>query len=476
MSDRPINKSFDTVGDWHLPEAPDRIIAGSLCYTPQGSELHLSEAFRPLRSKIQWGEYQQPYSVIHGTTRDGEAMTLLNVQRVNMSLKFGSGGLRQPEKLFSAWLLIGGHVSTDHLYPEVSFRVPGLQVWLSPTAIEHSMEPSGKKDGTTFSWRVHSPPKKTMRIHPIETTLDWGIGWDSKGTNFTSIAVTVSGWVTVRPDTPKSIEWYMEQQGKIGTMLAFVAGTPMSPDCIEASIDDSPRKISVMVALSDPKYCSYTNLYEFYMPLAAMGIGMAEALNTWFKVYPKVATPSQLALDVLSSKNRWINVEFLLLMQALEGFHRGLFEGQYMPENQYESVKKALGDAIPANLASDHKDALRMRIRYGNQVSLRKRLRILSTRLSELIRIKIFGGKGKVPSQWVDTRDYYTHWDEDLRSNVLDGQGLYNANVRMKHFLSALFLDLMGIPQQAILKALDGSSRMSQHLLQLNAAERRGDE
>ena len=42
-----------------------------------------------------------------------------------------------------------------------------------------------------------------------------------------------------------------------------------------------------------------------------------------------------------------LHIEFLSLMQALEGFHRALYEGLYMDEQGYASVKKALGDAIP---------------------------------------------------------------------------------------------------------------------------------
>jgi hypothetical protein len=160
-------------------------------------------------------------------------------------------------------------------------------------------------------------------------------------------------------------------------------------------------------------------------------------------------------------------------MQALEGFHRALFFGNYIDDGEYELVKKALGDTIPAGLGSDHKDALRSRIRYGNQLSLRKRLDELAKGLPEEIGRTILGNDGKAPRSWIDTRNYYTHWDEELRANVLDSQGIYNANVRLRHFLRALYLNLMGIPSNAVLKSLRNSSRSSQHLIQLNIKERR---
>jgi hypothetical protein len=160
-------------------------------------------------------------------------------------------------------------------------------------------------------------------------------------------------------------------------------------------------------------------------------------------------------------------------MQALEGLHRALFAGTYMDDNDYESVKKTLGDAIPAGLSPDHKDTLRSRIRYGNQISLRKRLDELVKGLPEEIGTIILGGEGSVPRNWIDTRNYYTHWDEELRGSVLDTQGMYNANVRLRHLLRVLHLNLMGIPPEAVVKSLRNGSRSSQHLTQLNIRERR---
>jgi hypothetical protein len=156
-------------------------------------------------------------------------------------------------------------------------------------------------------------------------------------------------------------------------------------------------------------------------------------------------------------------------MQALEGFHRALFESNYMDDGSYETVWTTLVDAIPQGLKPEHRDALKTRIRYGNQFSLRKRLNVLANLFPESILTIILGGDGKIPREWIDTRNYYTHWDEELRSNVLDAYGMYCANIRMRHFLRALYLNLMGIPKEAIIESLRNTSDASQHLIQLNA-------
>jgi hypothetical protein len=214
-------------------------------------------------------------------------------------------------------------------------------------------------------------------------------------------------------------------------------------------------------------------LLDFFMPKGAIGTALEGVVSQWFERYAKVEVPSQLAMSVMTSDKLWPHVEFLSLAQALEGFHRGLFDGTYATPADYEGVRKALSDAIPQTVGPDHKDALRTRIRYGNEFSLRKRLNELAAMLSPAIRTLIFGPDGTVPQQWIDTRNYYSHWDGELRANILDGQEMIYAIPRMRHFLRALYLQLAGIPQQALQQALSNASDDSQYLAQINAIERR---
>jgi len=367
MSVHPLNESFDILGEWYLPENPSRKLAGKLLYTPERTELHLNEAFQPLRGKIYSGGSEQSYPVIYGTTIKGEAITLLDVLQIGVSFNIGSGGMKQPEQLISSWLVVGAHVPPDFAYPQISFRVPALQVWLSRKIIEYSFGNEQAPGPFSQSYRILPVNVETNPIPSIDATLDWAISWNSNFDVFTSISVEVSAWVTIKPSSPKTIEWYFEQQSTIAAMLAFLSGVPMSPDCIEASIGEPHHNVSVLVTMRDAYYCTFKNLHDFYMPRSAMGVDLNEVVARWFEVYRKVHMPSQLALSVLASEKLWLHVEFLSLMQALEGFHRGLFDGNYMEGDGYESVKKTLSDAIPTELASDHKDALRSRIKYGTR-------------------------------------------------------------------------------------------------------------
>jgi ApeA N-terminal domain 1 len=472
---RSFNDSFETVGEWFLPDNPNRRIAGTLSYTPAGAEIHLNEAIRPLEGAI-YAVTGEPYPILYGSTRDGDAMTVIEAHHMGVSINFGSGGIRQPERLYSTELIIGAHVPVGFAYPEIRFRVPGLEVWLSRQLIEESLqknESTGRFLNRTY--RLKFPPEETSRVDIVDANLKWLVEYQSQSGPF-SISVTTAGWISVQPDSPQPFEWYLDQLTKIATLLTFLAGGSMLADAILASIDNSRRRASILLPRPPTKHWTPSNLSNFFISRGGMGGGFNKIIATWFEEYPKIHQPSQLALNVMLSDNLWHHVEFLSLIQALEGFHRALYPGEYMSRSDYREIERALREAVPANATSDHRQALHARIRYGYQFSLAKRLGELASRLTPQVRALIFGPDERVPRKWVDTRNYYTHWDEDLRPNTLGHQEMIYAHVRMRHFLRALYLDLAGVPQETILTALNNTSLESQYLIQLNAAEIRRDD
>ncbi len=162
-------------------------------------------------------------------------------------------------------------------------------------------------------------------------------------------------------------------------------------------------------------------------------------------------------------------------MQALEGLHRALYKGKYMDESEYTNVKSELTAAIPNNVKPDHKEALKSRIKYGNQISLRKRLDELISILSLNSRNSLFGIGNGIPRTWIDTRNYYTHWDDELLSNVLDIQSIYYANEKMKCFICVLYAQLAGVCPDDIDRAFLGSGRMAQQMVNINVVQSRNE-
>ena len=461
----PDGVSF--AGDWWLPSGANRKIPGMLAWSKNKATLELHDSFIPLRSGPLL-QSSQPQPVIHGTTTDSKLVSVLDASWSRGNVSFGQAGMQRPESFLSHLVVIGAHVDKETLYTEVRVRIPGLQTLLGIGWIEETFVQKTEHLPACMIYRAHGVQEERIGIPPISATLGWGIDRQFSGDRLTRLSITSAAHLRIAPDQPQNLDWFFEQLFKVTTLLAFIAGAPMSADQVTVKVAASNADAHLLIGWNNPVYCPYRSAHEFFLLRGTMVVNLDAVFQTWFRIYDTVAAPSQLALSVLSSERPWIHAEFLLLMQALEGFHRAVADGTYMPPDDYETVRHALTTAIPAAVESSHRDALKSRIKYGNELSLRKRIDDLAGRLDASLRTRIFGGTGAVPQKWIATRNYYTHWDEASRDDALDTPDMYYASVRLRHFLRVLYLDFVGIPQASITKALDGTNKESQHLLQLN--------
>lgn len=473
MAEHLIPNPVDFVGEWFLPdEENSRRIAGTLAWSSHRATLQLHDSFTPLRGAI-YGDEAHPYPAVHGISVRSQFITVLKASGVSSDISFGPAGVHQFERLISSWVVIGAHVVPQTLYSEIRVRIPGLQIWIGRSGVQQTLIHKTEESWPGVIYHIEGLPEETTEVPCLTATLGWGIDRNFSGDLITEISVKSSACLRIQAKSPQQLDWFFQQLGKATTLLSFLAGAPMSPDHISAKIAEPNIDVEVLVALREGKYCTHKYIHNFYMLRNNMEADLGAVFAKWFELYDSVAMASQLALSVLNSKDLWLHVEFLTLMQALEGFHRATMPSLYTSEKEYDPIRQALNNAIPKNVASDHKDALKSRIKYGNEISLRKRLDALVERLPLTLRKYILGGDGTVPRSWVETRNYYTHWDEDSRSLVLDDIEMHRAGVRMRHLLRVLYLDLVGIPYSAIAKSLNNACDNSQYLIQLNNMEYR---
>lgn len=467
---RALSEPFEISGHWFVPENPNRKVSGVLAYTPQRTELRLLESFEPIQRQLAQGIVERP--VIYGKTEKSEAVTVLRAVLDGGSLSFGAAGMSTPENWLCLRTIYGDYVKAEPTFEKMRCRVPGLPVWQSQKLVEHSYQTHDDGHGEYTNYRIHDPPVEKIPLSDSEIESEWFIEITKSLSHF-NVAVKIEGWFTIQPRTPQPLAWFLEQQEKMATLLTLLAGTQMLPDALQVPATKPPRQASVLFSRPDVTYCDYKNVHDFFLPRCDLGAEWSEIIQKWWEVWPKITSPGQLAMSIFGSRDLWPHIEFLSWMQALEGLHRALCKGVYMDPAAYEAVKETIVDAIPSEVSSAHRDALKSKIRYGNELSLAKRLKELAERLGEPIRLKIFGVGAKVPRTWIDTRNFYTHWDEALRENILSGQEMMNSNLRLSLFLRCLYLNLVGVPDSALSAALGGVHRASQWLIQINGRERR---
>jgi ApeA N-terminal domain 1 len=346
------------------------------------------------------------------------------------------------------------------------------ELWLSKRIVHFDPEEYALSGGDTANYKVKQPDQDVIRLESIFSTVSLGTIVQMPGMPFVDLKVTAESYSRFTPDVPKELDWHIKRSMALCAFLTLSAACPMYPSRIQAKIHQDSEPIHILVGLQRRQTCKFEHLHEFFLVRGALGIELADAIKKWFSVYEKFETACGLTVSVLNSEGLWLHVEFLSLMQALEGYHRSAFDGLYMKDADYEPVKTALSTAIPIDVSADHRSALKARIRYGNQWALRKRLADLTTKLEEQTKKLLLGVVGAIPDRWVDTRNYYTHWDESLRGAVLDNAEMLYACVRMKNLLRVLYLREAGIPFEQINQALKHTSDAAQQLIFANARNR----
>ena len=469
-----LNDTIDIAGEWWDSEHTDPIIPGQLTFARnKGIELRVNQAFNPPHGAVRPGDPNPRYECIHGITVKGEAVTLIGAQQLGTSFNFGTGGVRQPGRIHARILVMGAHLPPQFSFPKISFRVPSLQVWLSQQVIAHQMRFDAENKLARQDYSLGRMPDEKFQIPAIASTISVHYSWSSNADAYSSVQLSVAAWFGIKPDTPQLVDWFLEQDDKLLTLVSFLASQVMVTDAIQAQIDDSNHRVSVLFASKEAATPKQKHPSDYFLSRSSISIPFSECCNKWFDVAQKVEKPAALTKSVMASDDLWLHMEFLSLVQALEGFHRSLHDGKYMEDTAYKAVRNELQNAIPESVSADHRAALKSRVRYGNQYSLRKRLGELEASLTEEIRRHVFGPTKSILTTWVDTRNYYTHWDEELKSNILESQEMYYANVRLAHFLRTLFGLLVGVPPSDIEAAFLGSSNSAQQLVQINIIARR---
>ncbi len=104
MNPLPLTESFESVGEWFLPEAPDRKITGRLSYKDRRTELHLYGVFQPLHGSVHVSDLAQAYPLVYGVA-EGRPMTLMKVRKIGVSFS----NAHSSERLQALLLVVGAH-------------------------------------------------------------------------------------------------------------------------------------------------------------------------------------------------------------------------------------------------------------------------------------------------------------------------------------------------------------------------------
>jgi len=447
---------FEHRGKWWLPAQEDNQIDGTLTYSPtDGATLELAGDFADPSRAIG----RQGFStarLILGTTASGKRITLLNCAESHRSRGAAYGAGYATSSYRADVALVGTHFPN---YEEVTFaslhvHYSHLDAWSSFRYFDHAQE-----EGVTKISYTRPAPTVAHLDEGVAVSVTSAGSEDWEGSPPRRVTIEREARIGIRIGEQAHFDKFLKPMRLTQIFLSLGVGTAVHPLKVTATREEMLEDVPVPQQVE-----------SFYQPPLAvppqrtvLPSGMTftledisdrfePLLRNWFESAELLVPVVNLYFATLTESGMFAEHRFLTLARALESFHRRRCGGQYLPPDDYEPAYRHLVGAIPDWIVQEHRDALRARLKYGYEYSLRKRLTDIFNAHESVMRT-VFPDDTAFIQKVVKTRNYLTHYDEDDRQNAaIDGLELHRLATGLRTLLEVCFLSEIGFTSEELRK------------------------
>jgi hypothetical protein len=443
---------FELKGFWWLPDAPENKISGTLNFRGSAEiSLDLLGSFQMPGSS---GVIEQQ-DLILGFSQDGRKITVYDSFVSSSEIKM-PGILNTTYT--SNYLFFGKHYTnpSEIIFNKCMCSFSYLEQWLAKRV--YKTEPI-KKDcggisGFTFNYLI--PEEKRINIPAIEAELSFVSRFTTKNDNFNSFTCSHTSYVEIEPKIPKDFKWHLNKIIGLQSIMTFFVGEPAKVRRVRCTPLDSEKEQVEMFFLNST-FDEKDKVSPFDMFFAMPQIPNIDvALNNWFAKSDQLNEVFDLYFGTIYHPHSYLNFNFLALTQAFESYHRNMVGGHYLDRDTYiKSHYDSMVKAIPAGIENGFRQSLKKRLEFGYELSLRKRLTDTIKSMDEQLQ-KLFIGNFKRDTfigKVINTRNYFTHFDNTTADDVAHGSDLYALNVKLSYLIAILILKELEVSDQHILNA-----------------------
>jgi hypothetical protein len=453
-SGEALFKEFTLNGHWWLPSNPSGAAYGTLSYSVDRIKLRLDRAITPeLHTAYAVGSVKIP--VILGRANDSSSVTILR------AFYWSSEG--SEIDLLANEIIVGAHL--DAATAAVRTAIVGfsnLEEWTSWKLVEQSTENGGVSFLVAKELAPHLQIIELPLLKKLTLSTDLQVSHSSVETTLTN-----HSHFTLEFANLATLQTVTESVRSLGNLLALLIDDPVQPTTIRLAIKPEPDAADMFAhyvippGAREPKKKPEFEMLILFDDLKQTNT--AEALfRNWFQQEQLLRPVYDLLLSTVYSPGQYVQSIFLSLAQALESFHRKVYEGSYVPNEQYCSIKDALIGAIPAGVEHKLSAKLKAMLEYGNELSLKSRLDNLFGGLQR-DHLQHLSGTDN-PRQFirllVDIRNYLTHYEGKKPAILNSSVEMYNLNRRITALLMLLVLTHLGLPEDFVFLPIVGRLRL----------------
>ena len=270
----------------------------------------------------------------------------------------------------------------------------------------------------------------------------------------TEAKITQRTFFTLKSEEPCNIDLFISLAHKISHLISFAVDETVSIKNVSArKYKENDESVHLYSKKTKVFYCSTTYTKNIPKCLAwdmlfnfnTIKDNTEEVFNKWINAYENLSPTLFLYFSTKNNSINKIESKFLALAQALETYHRRLSDEKLMADDIYESLLSGIINSCP----KEHKNWLYGRLKYGNEITLSKRLKKIIEPFKEY-----FGNneqRQKLIKKIVDTRNFLTHYDKSLiDKSANSGRELYILYYKMEIILQLNFLQMIGFTSEDI--------------------------
>lgn len=337
----------------------------------------------------------------------------------------------------------------------LSAYLPGVGEWLKEDFLDFDMEEYKFKQTKRIYHPIPLPGIATIKLYS-KLTIDI----DSLYMDKKFIAYPES-YVTIEFEEARNIESAVNIFTYVENFFNFICLTPHSTNVFTSDISKKKDKYRKTLYILNPSgHKNYQReemrndkdlLFNFNDISDINGV-----FKKWITQYRRIEEIVQ-ALTLLRSTNVSEDMRFTTIINALEAVHRRYYDSKTMSDDDYSKKVKEITDQIQH---TTDKDFVSGKLQYGNEMSLRKRLKNVCA-----IGVKhgIDEPSKDLQNRIIGTRNYLTHGDESRKKDALRPYELHTANALLGRYLKLLLLQILGVNEEELTNIVSSSGQFNQY-------------
>jgi len=444
-------ESFETIGQWWIPGSNDKF-SGILKYDPQEAilELKVIGELLPLKN----GPITiQNVKIVNGLTVGGQYMTLLNCFYAIDSIK-SPGYLTS--KVMPQFVFVGACFDDEEeiIFNEADYSCYNNEDFMGESGLKSEFQ---TKDGkfSAYNLSYSYPELINFKIENFNISTSWGINLPMAGPELN--ISEKAGFTIKSPQYCKHTDFLEIPINSIHSFLELIIEDRLPIRTVALKSDQIGWTVKDGTFYQKPVSLLWKQRISYPLPqkrhpreLTFTIHGISNEINSvmqkWSGTWQKYKPAQNLFFTVLRMRKE-LTVEngFLNLCHVLEAYHRIKSDETYMQAEKYEELLGVIIQAIP----QEHKEYIRQRLQYGNELMLRKRFK----QIYDLLPVKIqerIGDRKNFCAKIVNTRNYLTHYDKNIKSLALSDGEMIKYEAIMIIICKTLFLLEAGINSETI--------------------------